>query len=79
MEDAGLLSKSAVSFLEVALDAGSASMHRAHRPSSQDLNTVMDIVENFLQSLFVFDKATKDLKATTPQRPKAKKSPAKKP
>jgi hypothetical protein len=54
-------------------------MHRAHRPSSQDLNTVMDIVENFLQSLFVFDKANKDLKATTPQRPKAKKSPAKKP
>ncbi len=69
MEAAGLLSKSAVTFLEVALDAGSASMHRAHRPSRQDLDTVMDIVENFLQSLFVLEKATKDLKASTPQRP----------
>lgn len=77
MERVGLLSKSAVTFLEVALDAGSASMHRAHRPSSQDLHTVMDIVENFLQALFVLEKAAKDLKASTPQRLAKKVVPAK--
>jgi hypothetical protein len=79
MESVGLLSKSAVTFLEVALDAGSASMHRAHRPSSQDLHTVMDIVENFLQSLFVLERAAKDLKASTPQRPAKKGALAKPP
>jgi hypothetical protein len=77
METAGLLSKSAVAFLDAALDAGSASMHRPHRPSSQDLPTIMDIVENFLQSLFVFEKAVKELNASTPQRPEKKMAAAK--
>jgi hypothetical protein len=54
-------------------------MHRAHRPTGEDLNTVMDIVENFLQSLFVFEKATKDLKASTPPRAAKKVAPAKLP
>jgi hypothetical protein len=37
----------------------------------------MDIVKNFLQSLFVFEKAAKKLKASTPQRPAKKVAAAK--
>jgi len=48
MEGSGYLSKSNTAYLEVALDAGSASAHRAHRPTIEEMDTVMDIVENLL-------------------------------
>ena len=73
MENAGFLSTRNRTFLDAALDAGSASIHRGHRPDAQQLDTVMDIVENLLQSLFVLEKATKRLKQATPARPSAKK------
>jgi hypothetical protein len=73
MEDAGFLSRTNTTFLDAALDAGSASIHRGHRPDAQQLNTVMDIVENLLQSLFVLEKATRHLRQATPVRPSAKK------
>jgi hypothetical protein len=41
--------------LSVAFDAGSASVHRSHTPDQDQINTVMDIVENMLQSLFVLE------------------------
>jgi hypothetical protein len=67
------LSRTNTTFLDAALDAGSASIHRGHRPDAQQLNTVMDIVENLLQSLFVLEKATRHLRQATPVRPSAKK------
>jgi hypothetical protein len=63
--------------LEVALDAGSASMHRAHRPTVKQMNTVMDIVENFLHSAFVLEETAPVLEAGIPARPaRKKKTPA---
>src|SRR5208283_4709294 len=41
MEKGGFLSKTNREYLEAALDAGSASIHRAHRPDKPQLNTVM--------------------------------------
>ena len=73
LEDAGHLSKTNREHLEVALDAGSASAHRAHRPNNDQMNTVMDIVENLLNSLFALEDATKALKAAIPPRPPKKK------
>jgi hypothetical protein len=78
MEDGGYLSSKNRQYLAVALDAGSASAHRAHRPGVQEMNTVMDIAENLLHSLFVLEKKTKALEATIPPRPprKVKAPPA---
>ena len=72
MEDGGYLSSKNRQYLAVALDAGSAAAHRAHRPDVQDMNIVMDIAENLLHSLFVLEKKTKALEATIPPRPPIK-------
>jgi len=73
MEEAGHISKNNRKFLEVAVDAGSASAHRAHRPDAKQIDTVMDIVENLLHSLFVLEKQTTALKEGIPARPVVKK------
>jgi hypothetical protein len=69
LEKAGYVSKTNLKYLEVALDAGSATAHRAHRPTTEQLDTVMDIVENLLHSLFVLEKPSARLKASIPARP----------
>lgn len=54
--------------LEVALDAGSAAVHRGHKPSIHDLNLVMDIVEGILAQIYVHPDAGKRLQGSTPPR-----------
>jgi hypothetical protein len=54
----------------VAFDAGSASAHRSHVPDQDQINTVIDIVENMLQSVFVLEKKAKALKGVIPPRQK---------
>ena len=66
MVDGGFLSQNNREFLAVALDAGSASAHRAHVPDAPQLNTVIDIAENLLQSLFVLGEETRKLKRRFP-------------
>jgi hypothetical protein len=73
LENAGYVSKANRKFLEVALDAGNAAMHRAHVPTAEQMDTVMDIVENLLSSLFVLEKPSAALKAATPPRARKKK------
>jgi hypothetical protein len=76
LEDAGHLSKTNRKYLEVALDAGNASAHRAHCPTAGQMDTVMDIAENLLHSLFGLEKRSTALKAGIPPRPAAKKKTA---
>lgn len=70
MESKGYLSKRNCEYLKVAFDAGSASAHRSHNPDLDQINTVMDIVENMLQSLFVLGRKAKALQGAIPPRPK---------
>lgn len=58
--------------LAAALDAGSAAAHRGHKASSEEVNQVIDIVENLLQTDLLEAAAVK-LKAKTPARPKVGK------
>lgn len=69
MKNKGYLSVKNCEYLDVAFDAGSASAHRSHNPDQDQINTVMDIVENMLQSLFVLEKKAKALKGAIPPRP----------
>jgi len=39
--------------IETIIDAGSASVHRGWRPNSNDLNTMMDVLEHFIEKLFI--------------------------
>lgn len=67
--------------LEMVVDAGSASVHRGWRPTPSDLNTMMDVLEHFVQESFVaparkkkLDEEAAKVKKTVPSRPsKAKK------
>lgn len=73
LEGEGFLSKQNKAVLSVALDVGSAAAHRGHRPTSGDVQHVMDIVENLLHTT-VLPKIAEELKKSTPQRVKKSKS-----
>jgi hypothetical protein len=62
--------------LESAIEAGSASAHRAYVPTQGIMDSVMDIVENLLQYEVLRDYAD-DLNEVIPPRPPRKKKPKK--
>ena len=64
---AGYLSMQNRDILEAALEAGHAVVHRGHKPRTEDVNLVFDIVENMLQML-VLQKESEGLKKRTPKR-----------
>jgi hypothetical protein len=53
--------------INAAIDAGHASAHRGHKPSSNDVNVVIDIVERMVHAEILAEQA-EALKKTTPQR-----------
>lgn len=63
--------------LETLVDAGSASAHRGWRPSTEDLDTMMDVLESFVHDAFVaplrkkrLDRRLADIRANVPPKPK---------
>ena len=67
-EAGGYLSGKNREVLEVALEAGHAASHRAYSAPSGVVATVMDIVENLLQAVFVLAKMAQDMKQQIPRR-----------
>lgn len=74
MVEKGFLSRESSEFLSAALDAGNAAAHRGYYPTSEQLDHVMDIVENLLQAVYVLKDAAAELRKTTPQRIRKKKT-----
>jgi hypothetical protein len=68
LEDQGFISVNNAEILDAALDAGSAAAHRGYAPSAKDVQSVMDIVENLLQAVYVLDNVAKRLRKSTPPR-----------
>lgn len=54
--------------LEVLVDAGSAAAHRAWKPSSRELATMMKVVEPFLHRSFILSEGVDRLKDSVPPR-----------
>ncbi|MBZ9604003.1 DUF4145 domain-containing protein [Phyllobacterium chamaecytisi] len=84
MVDCKLITESQSDHLGVLIDAGSASAHRGWQPSVDDLDTLMDVLEEFLHDSFVApakkkvaDAKVAKMKAKVPPRP-GRKAPAKK-
>lgn len=63
-----LLSEREKNLVATAVDVGNASAHRGHVPSTYDLNTVIDIVENLIHKELLMPQA-QDLQTRTPPRP----------
>jgi hypothetical protein len=72
LEKAGYVSVRNREVLDAALDAGSAAAHRGHAATAEEIHTVMDIVENLIQSVYVLEHAAQSLKKTAPPRPSRK-------
>ncbi|WP_182915264.1 DUF4145 domain-containing protein [Rhodopseudomonas palustris] len=56
--------------LDALTDAGSAAAHRGWRPTSEQLNTMMDAIESFVHNTFILGDAVKELKSSLPERQK---------
>ena len=67
LEKKGLISKPNKEILEAALEAGHAAAHRGHLAKANEVNQVIDIIENLLQSYVLLD-AADNLKSKTPGR-----------
>lgn len=59
--------------LEILVDAASAAAHRAWRPESDQLNTMVDVVESFLHRSFAVGEGIAKLRASVPTKPKRTK------
>lgn len=73
LKSGGIISEGESKTLEVLTEAGSAAAHRAWRPTSAQLSTMMDILEAFLNRTLVLAKQAADLGANVPVKPKRKK------
>lgn len=71
--DTQLISQRNSEIIEAAVDAGHASAHRGHRPSIDNVNIVIDIVENLVHNEILSGDA-KSLRSSTPKRKKAVKA-----
>jgi hypothetical protein len=57
--------------LNVLTDAGSAAAHRGWKPSPEELETMINVIEVFLHRNFIVDPAVKRLRGSVPPRAKA--------
>ena len=67
LEIKGFVSKKNRKVLEAALEAGHAAAHRGHKPKTDEVSQVIDIVENLIQ-FYVLEESAKNLKGKTPLR-----------
>lgn len=65
-----LISQRNREIIEAAVDVGHASAHRGHRPSIDNVNIVIDIVENLIHNELLSGDA-ESLRSSTPKRSKA--------
>jgi len=65
----GFITKSKISSLETAIDAGNASAHRGYKPEKEVLLKIMDIVDNLLESEII-DRESVLIKQKTPDKKK---------
>lgn len=59
--------------LDALTDAGGAAAHRGWKPSSEELDTMMSSIENFVYRTFILGEAAKKLKAGVPAKQKLQK------
>jgi hypothetical protein len=61
--------------LAILTDAGSAAAHRGWKPTSEELDTMLEVIESFLHNTFILGEAAKKLKSRIPHRQKASGKP----
>ena len=72
LDQARLISTIEKDALEVLTDAGSAAAHRAWRPSMEEVDSLLSILEAFLQRNFIIPSEAEAVKKSVPPRKKKK-------
>lgn len=73
-QEAGYVSKLQREQLATVLEVGHAAIHRGHKPSQEDLTTIVDITEVLIQSIYLHGSKVKELKGKIPPRKTSKES-----
>ncbi|OEZ62097.1 DUF4145 domain-containing protein [Duganella sp. HH105] len=63
-----IISNRQLGVLLTVIDAGNASAHRGFTPDESDIDTVLDVVEHLLSSVYVHPKGAAELAKNTPTR-----------
>ncbi|BFM20348.1 hypothetical protein R50076_13970 [Gilvimarinus japonicus] len=58
-QEGGYISPTQREALDAVLEAGHATIHRAYRPSAQQVQAAIDIVENIIEAIYVSDQNRK--------------------
>ncbi len=53
LKDEGFISKYQYEAIDKVIEAGHASMHRSYKASSSEINSIMDITENVIESIYI--------------------------
>lgn len=69
LQAAGKIGQEEQEILDTLTDAGSAAAHRGWKPSAQELDTMMSIIEAFVYRSFILGDAAKRLKEKVPAKP----------
>lgn len=67
-EAKGFISDIQKRFLETAIEAGHATMHRAYKPSKKDVVTLVNITESVIESCYVNEHRASELRKRIPAR-----------
>lgn len=68
LEKKGFISKPDRKYLGVVVDAGSAASHRGGKVTIDQIQHMMDAIEHLLQTNFVFEQPSRELRRATPRR-----------
>jgi len=71
----GFISAQQQNFLETVIEAGHATMHRAFKPSKEELIALVNIAESVIESAYVNEYRAEHLKKNIPPK---KRAPSKK-
>ena len=73
LEQLGHIGRNERTHLDILTDAGGAAAHRGWRPTPDQLDTVMSIVESFIHRAFILDPNARLLKKQIPKRQRRRK------
>ncbi len=73
LQENGHIGKAEREHLDILTNAGNAAAHRGWKPSTQQLDTIMNIVETFIYRAFVIAAEAKRLKSEIPPKQKRNK------
>ncbi|WP_146038589.1 DUF4145 domain-containing protein [Paracoccus sp. SY] len=79
LQDEGFVGLTEKNFLSVLTDAGGAAAHRAWRPSTSQLDTMMSIAEGFIQRTLITRAEADRLKIAVPPKPRRRQATTQKP